>query len=230
MKPGFGLGQFSHPKNTYDPSSTSTAGPASSHNQSLPSLFQKKVTGTQIPTNNITIDKPLLSECVLSRLLPLLLNLNLHDDTLIGIKNLYYDINISLTDSIKKSSNPVLPIFHNVDPTTPLFDYQFSPEKSPIWPQYYHTYIMMYRSLATDILNSINSYALPFSYKSLQHDITDKYGCTMLQHLLVHHAPNLNGKLGDLQNQIYDLNFVPGKYLASFINRVTLLQQIILLS
>ena len=52
----------------------------------------------------------------------------------------------------------------------------------------------------------------------------------MLEHIRTHNAPYLDGKSDNLLKQIYDLNVVHGEYLASFINRGSLIHNNILLS
>ena len=69
---------------------TTTVYPASHVDQCLQLRFQPAVTGCQIIAENTTADTPFLEEndCDLSKLLLLLYNLTLNDDTFIAPKKL----------------------------------------------------------------------------------------------------------------------------------------------
>ena len=51
----------------------------------------------------------------------------------------------------------------------------------------------------------------------------------MLEHVLQKRFPQIGGKAGDLQKQIYDLQVIYSEDLASFINRAAILHQNIIL-
>ena len=76
---------------------------ASTINQCISPLFQAPVTGVQQILNKPADDNPLpgIGDCNLSKLIKLLRNLSLKDDTLIVLKN-YDGINLYLTASINK--------------------------------------------------------------------------------------------------------------------------------
>ena len=60
------------------------------------------ITGSQRISNNTSSNTPLLGKVYwdLDKLLPLLYNLKIQDDTLVGLKIYYGDINLSLNSSI----------------------------------------------------------------------------------------------------------------------------------
>ena len=64
---------------------TTTIYPASPFDQRLQRIFQPADTDHQFVADNTTADNPLLAQngCELSKIIPLLRNLNLKDDTLI---------------------------------------------------------------------------------------------------------------------------------------------------
>ena len=125
---------------------------------------------------------------------------------------------MSLTDSNKQDSEYVLNDFHKVDPNTTLLYYMVPPETRIRFSKAYQTYLWIFRSLAESIPNYIRSYAETLEYKSLQQVISYDYGWTILEHLLIHHAQHLGGKVDDLQKQIYDLKIITGEELDPSIN------------
>ena len=82
---------------------TTTVYLSSSVYQSIQHLFWPAITGYQIILDTIIFDNSLLEEngCELSKLLPLLRNLTLKNDTLIS-QNQYDNITLNLTYSIKQ--------------------------------------------------------------------------------------------------------------------------------
>ena len=85
-------------------------------------IFQHKVTGARSIAKNITEDTLLCGDCDLHRLLPLLRNLTLRDDNLLGIKNFMI---ILPCPSLPTSSN----IFHPSSLFPPIWSYH-----SSVWP------------------------------------------------------------------------------------------------
>ena len=77
------------------------------------------------------MDTPILGDCDIQKILPLILNLTLHDDTLLLLNNLYEVITLYLVVSIKQDFSTILPYLLQVDPTTTLFDLIVPPEISP---------------------------------------------------------------------------------------------------
>ena len=51
----------------------------------------------------------------------------------------------------------------------------------------------------------------------------------MLEHIIIHCAPNIGGKTDEIQKKIYDFNLIPVEDLNSFIKRDTLPQKKILI-
>ena len=96
-----------------------------------------KIIVSWILANKITADTPLCAKCDLTRFLTLLCNLNIQNDTLLGLNNFYDEINLPLTASIKQAYKPILPDFQKVDPTTPLFEYLVPTEKITNHPHAY---------------------------------------------------------------------------------------------
>ena len=92
-------------------------------NQHLQPIFQHEVTGSRILAKTITEDTPLCDNYDLARLILLISNLNLHNETLLGINNFYDEFTLALTASIKKSSKPILHDLQFFDHNTPMFDY-----------------------------------------------------------------------------------------------------------
>ena len=73
-------------------------------NESQPSFTPLPVAGVQQITNNTNSDTAIIvkCDCDLPKMLPILHNMKLWYDTLIGLKNYYDDIELYLTDYIKK--------------------------------------------------------------------------------------------------------------------------------
>ena len=141
-------------------------------NQHLQPIFQHKVTGARILANNITSNTPLRGYCDIFILLPLLRNLNLKYDTLLLLRNFNDYLTLSLTISINKSSEPILPDFHKVDPSTHMFDYLVPPEIITNHPHSYHNHFLLYQVLSKYIPDSINSSSAALDYEPPQHVIT----------------------------------------------------------
>ena len=160
--------------------STSTDGPDSPLNQNLQPIFQHKFTWEHILANNIAADKHLCEDCDCIILIPLLCNININDENLLVLKNFYDELTLSLTPSINQASKNIIYYLHNVDTTTPLFEYLVPPETSTNSHHAYQTYLMLSQVLDKDIPNYINISASTFPYKDLQHVITYDDGCMML--------------------------------------------------
>ena len=196
-KDWFGPGHNVHPITPSVSSLTTKKGHASPFNKHPQPIFQHKVIRSHILTNKITVDIPILGECDINRILTLLHNLTLHDDTLLGIKNFYDNITLSLTKSINQDSAPNVPDLHQVDPTTTWFDLMVPPESSTNLTHAYQTYLMFARALSKSIPNSTKIYAVPFAYKSLQYFTTHDDDWSMLEHFIIHRDPHLGGKVDD---------------------------------
>ena len=98
-----------------------TVYPFSPVNQRLQKLFQPAFNGCQVTADTTTSDNPLLvkNDFEISKLLPLLPNLTLKNDTLIFL-NIFYDkITLNLTASINKS-HPILPYSYHIDASKSL--------------------------------------------------------------------------------------------------------------
>ena len=154
----------------------------------------------RILANNITVNRLLCGYCDIHRLLTLTHNITLHDETLLGQRNYYEKIKLSHTASIKQTSTPIFPHFlYQSDPTTPMFDLLVLPERSPNHPHAYQTYLILSRDFAKFTPNLIKRSAATFSYKELQHVITENDGWKMLEQILIHRAPHLGDKVDDPQ-------------------------------
>ena len=87
------------------PLQTATFYPASPEDQILQHQFQPAVTGHQRIAENSTDNTPPPSQkmvATFTKIIPLLRNLHLKDETLIDMKNFYDDMNLNLMNSINK--------------------------------------------------------------------------------------------------------------------------------
>ena len=73
---------------------------------------------------------------------PLLRTLNIHDGTLLSLKNIYHELTPITTSSMKLASKPILSDLHTIYPTTTMFSHPVPLAYSPRRPKYYKTYIM----------------------------------------------------------------------------------------
>ena len=103
----------------HNPSAT-TVYPASCIEQRLQQHFQPAITGCQVLEDTTTPYTPLQAKngYDLSKVLTLLRNLTLKDDTLIAL-NFSDEITLNLKASIKKS-RPILPDLNHIDPSKSL--------------------------------------------------------------------------------------------------------------
>ena len=86
------------------------------------------ITGSQRISNNTSSNTPLLGKVYwdLDKLLPLLYNLKIQDDTLVGLKIYYGDINLYLNSSINQTT-PICPHLHQVYPNNPPYKLLVTP-------------------------------------------------------------------------------------------------------
>ena len=89
---------------------------------------------------------------------------------------------------------------------------------------------MFSRALSKSIPNPIKSYSSLLAYKVLQYVITENDDRTIMEYILIHSAPHIDGKEDDIQKKIYNLNVIPGEYPAYFIIICALLHKKIFLS
>ena len=94
-----------------------------------------------------------LGDCDLVRIISFLSNINIQNETMLGIKNFYDELTLSLKTFIKEASTPVLTDFTKVDPRTTLFDHLVPTPPRPQHTNAYHTYIMRSKVLSTTIPN-----------------------------------------------------------------------------
>ena len=108
-------------------------------NQHLQPIFQKKSHKSTNYGKNITEDTPLLGKYDLSRILSFLRNINLHDDTLLGIDIFNDELTLYITANIKESSALILPDFHEYALKTPLSDHMITPSSRHWHPHAHQT-------------------------------------------------------------------------------------------
>ena len=102
-----------------------------------------------------SVDTPLNEkvECDLHKMLPLLRNLKLLEDTLIELNIYYDDITLSLTAS-ENINTPILLYFHQVYPNNPIHYILFPLHWNHLLQKYYQIYLIMYIALYKSTLNS----------------------------------------------------------------------------
>ena len=113
-------------------------------------------------------------------------------------KNIYDEITLKLTASIKKQCN-ILPNYHHINPSKLLLHLLLPSVGELFYNKACQTYIIIYRELYKAIPNAIIRPTLPLVYKYILHVIMEDYIWRIIEHVLRKIYPHLGGKVEDLQ-------------------------------